>query len=125
MDNISEQMESRWIKDVSSLGIEAVCNDIYDIWSGEVYDCLKEGQTYKVARILMTTDFTKVFFDGYEGSFNSVNFDFFIDGKEHDIYEDERCWSEALIQRHQRLQELSSTIANDFNPQSDKSINTK
>lgn len=100
--------ENRYIKDVSCLGITAMCKDIYDIWRGEVHSELCPGEIYKVTHIRMTSDFCYIWLEGKDGNYNSVSFDFFLDGKEHDIFSDERCWSDALIRRNEILQERYS-----------------
>lgn len=53
----------------------------------------------------MSSDYTYVTLEGRDKTYNSVCFEFLIDGKEHDIYTDERCWSDALIRRHKALEE--------------------
>ena len=37
----------------------------------------------------MTTDLTYIYLKGVEGDFNSVCFEFYLDGKEHDISNDD------------------------------------
>ena len=93
----------RWIKDVSELGLTAKCIHIFDGWRGDTYDVLTPGETYEISHIRMTDDFTYIFLKGMEDDFNSVCFEFYLDGKEHDIYSDERCWSDALIMRYKAL----------------------
>lgn len=94
-----------YIKDVSSLGITARCKDDYDPWRCRFHRELTPGETYHVTRIRMTPDFTYIWLEGREDSYNSVSFEFLVDGREHDIYTDERCWSDTLIHRLQALEE--------------------
>ena len=93
----------RWIKDVSELGLKAKCIHIFDTWRGDTYEVLTPGEIYEISHIRMTTDFTYIYLKGVEGDFNSVCFEFYLDGKEHDICNDERCWSDALVKRHTAL----------------------
>lgn len=92
-------------KDVSSLGIMARCKDIYETWRGITHWELTPGEIYHVTHIRMSSDFTYVTLEGGDKTYNSVCFEFLIDGNKHDIYSDERCWSDALIRRHQALEE--------------------
>ena len=103
---MEKTMKDNWTKDVSALGIEALSKNNYDRWRRKSYDNLKVGSKYKVTHIRMTTDFTFISLEGIEGSFNSVAFDFFIDGKEHNIYTDERCFSDALKAKHAALENI-------------------
>jgi len=95
---MEKTFKDKWTKDVSALGIEALCK--YNL------DNLKAGSKYKVTHIRMTTDFTEISLEEIESSFNSVDFKFFLDGKEHDIYTDERCFSDALKARHAALENI-------------------
>ena len=94
---------NRWIKDVSNLDLKAKCIDIYDTWRGITHNNLKIGEMYKITHIYMTTDFTYLYLEGLEGDFHSMCFDFYQNGEKHDIWSDKRCWSDALLQRHQIL----------------------
>ena len=49
---------------------------------------LELGKEYRVVDISMGQSNTSIFLEGYSGGFNSVNFDFFKDGKPHNIYKD-------------------------------------
>jgi len=92
-------------KDVSQLHITALCKNNYDPWRCHFHPELTPGEIYKVTHIRMTSDFTYINLEDKEGSYNSVSFDFFLDGEPHNIYEDERCQSEALIRRDRALRE--------------------
>lgn len=92
-------------KDVSSLGIMARCKHIYDTWRGITHWELTPGEKYHVTHTRMSSDYTYVTLEGRDKTYNSVCFEFLIDGKEHDIYSDERCWSDALIRLHKALEE--------------------
>lgn len=94
-----------YIKDVSSLGITAICNDNYDPWRCRFHHGLIPGESYHVTHIRMTPDFTYIWLEGREENYNSVSFGFLLDGREHDIYSDERCWSDMLKRRMQALEE--------------------
>ena len=98
---------NRWIKDVTNLGIKAKCIDFYDTWRGRTHNNLKVDEMYKITHIYMTTDITYLYLDGVEGDFNSRCFEFYLNNKKHDISSDERCWSDALIERHRRLKMLA------------------
>lgn len=94
-----------YIQDVSSLGITARCVDNYDPWHCRFLPELTTGESYHVTHIRMTPDFTYIWLEGREGSYNSVSFEFLLDGVEHDICSDERCWSESLKRRQHALEE--------------------
>lgn len=94
-----------YIQDVSSLGITARCVDNYDPWRCRFHPELTQGESYHVTHIRMTPDFTYIWLEGREGTYNSVSFEFLLDGAEHDIYSDERCWSEMLKRRLNALEE--------------------
>ena len=49
---------------------------------------LEEGKEYRVKNVSMGGSFTYIELEGYEGSYNSVNFDFYKDGIPHDIFRD-------------------------------------
>jgi hypothetical protein len=94
----------KWIKDVSNLDIVAKCiNDNTTTFN----DDLCVGKTYKITHIRMNTSWTYIYLENLDGCFNSVNFDFYLNGEKHDIYNDERCWSDALIRKHEALNEIS------------------
>lgn len=46
------------------------------------------GKGYTVSDVSMGGFHTSIYLKEVKGSFNSVNFDFFKDGKPHDIYKD-------------------------------------
>lgn len=46
------------------------------------------GKEYAVVNVIMGGFHTSVWLEGFAGAFNSVNFDFFENGKPHDIYKD-------------------------------------
>ena len=46
------------------------------------------GTEVKVDKVSMGQSHTYIFLEGFSGSFNSVHFEFLIDGKPHDIYGD-------------------------------------
>jgi len=94
-----------FIKDVSTLGITARCLHIYDTWRGITHGNLTPGECYHVTHIRMTSDYTYITLEGEGGTYSSVCFEFMIDGKEHNIFTDERCWSDELIRRHRMLEE--------------------
>lgn len=94
-----------YIKDVSSLGITARCKDNYDPWRCRFYRGIIQGESYHVTHIRMTSDFTYIKLEDKEDTYNSVNFEFILDGKEHDIYSDNRCMSDVLLLRQQILEE--------------------
>lgn len=48
---------------------------------------LEVGKSYRVTDISMGGFHTSIFLEGYSGAFNSVQFDFFEDGAEINIYE--------------------------------------
>ena len=95
---------NRWIKDVSNLDLKAKCIDIYDTWRGITHNNLKIGEMYKITHIYMTTDLSYLYLDGFEGDFNSICFEVYLNGKKHNISSDEQCWSDALIERHRLLE---------------------
>lgn len=49
---------------------------------------LEVGKEYCVVGVSMGVSYTTIWLEGFSGGFNSVNFDFFKDGKPHDIYKD-------------------------------------
>lgn len=49
---------------------------------------LEVGKEYCVVDVCMGQSNTSIRLDGISGGFNSVNFDFFKDGKPHNIYKD-------------------------------------
>lgn len=49
---------------------------------------LEVGKKYTVSDVSMGGSFTYIYLKEVDGCFNSVNFDFFKDGKPHDIYAD-------------------------------------
>lgn len=49
---------------------------------------LEVGKEYCVTGVYMGGFYTDIWIEGFSGAFNSVNFDFFKDGKPHDIYKD-------------------------------------
>lgn len=49
---------------------------------------LEVGREYTVCGVSMGGSYTSIELEEVEGCFNSVNFDFFKDGKLHDIYKD-------------------------------------
>lgn len=49
---------------------------------------LEVGKEYGVAMVSMGGCYTNIWLEGFSRAFNSVNFDFFKDGKPHDIYKD-------------------------------------
>jgi hypothetical protein len=51
---------------------------------------LEEGKEYIVTDVSMGQFYTSIFLDGFSKCFNSVNFDFFEDGKPLNIYRDAR-----------------------------------
>jgi uncharacterized protein (DUF4213/DUF364 family) len=48
------------------------------------------GQEYEVEDVSMGQSYTSIFLKGYTGVFNSVQFDFYENGKPHDIFRDSR-----------------------------------
>lgn len=51
-------------------------------------DELEVGKEYTVEDVSMGGSYTSIYLEEVSGCFNSVNFDFFKDGKPHDIYAD-------------------------------------
>lgn len=51
---------------------------------------LEVGKEYEVESIEMGQSYTSIFLKNRKGSYNSVIFEFYEDGKELDIYSDER-----------------------------------
>lgn len=49
---------------------------------------LEVGKEYTVSDVSMGQSYTSIFLKEIPGCFNSVNFDFFKDGKPHNIYKD-------------------------------------
>lgn len=49
---------------------------------------LEVGKEYLVGDVSMGGYYTSISLKGIPGTFNSVNFDFFKDGKPHNIYKD-------------------------------------
>lgn len=51
---------------------------------------LEKGKDYEVREIFMGQSRTSIFLEGLEGPFNSVQFEFFEDGKPLNIFRDSR-----------------------------------
>ena len=60
------------------LNVEALCK--------ANVDGLKVGEKYKVNEILMGQSYTDVSLYDFRNTFNSVHFDFYVNGKKCDIY---------------------------------------
>lgn len=96
-----------YLVDVTNLNIEALCLDRCDTYRGDYHEELVVGQRYKVTHIRMTLDFTYVYLEGYDTDCNSISFEFYIGDNPHCIYDDERCYSEALKRRHAILMKMA------------------
>lgn len=95
MDSKEKKNADRYTKDIREIHIQAVCKDIFDLWKGECYE-LVIGKTYLVSHVRLTTDFCYISLEGLLGTFNALCFSFLDNGKEIDITQDTRCYSEAL-----------------------------
>lgn len=69
--------------------IIAKCIKNIDPWGDKKTD-LEVGKEYEVERVSMGGSYTSIFLVGKRGSYNSVMFEFYENGKELDIYKDKR-----------------------------------
>lgn len=67
----------------------AKCKKNIDPW-GNKQTSLVVGQIYNVENVVMGRWHTDIYLKGRKDNYNSVMFDFYEDGKEIDIYSDER-----------------------------------
>lgn len=96
MDSNIEERKDRYTKDIKALHILAVCKDIFDLWKGECYD-LEIGKTYLVSHVRLTIDFCYISLEGFSGTFNALCFTFLDNGKDIDITQDIRFFSDSIL----------------------------
>lgn len=67
--------------------LTARCIKSIDPW-GDKHTDLTIGKEYKVTQVDMGGSYTSIYLKGMTGVYNSILFEFYKDGKKHNIYND-------------------------------------
>lgn len=68
--------------------LKAKCINNVEPYSNKPYSEIEVGKEYEVEDILMNSCHTTIILKAKPGGYNSVCFEFYKDGKPHDIYKD-------------------------------------